>query len=70
MMADLSLDKEMLQEVIKKILRPAQKREAIAWLLETYHIGLHRGYRLMMQNSTVYNYCSCRDERAIALRIR
>ncbi len=32
LVADLSLDKEMLQEVIKKVLRPAQKRQAVHFL--------------------------------------
>ncbi|EQB9156453.1 IS3 family transposase [Morganella morganii] len=71
LVADLSLDKEMLQEVIKKkVLRPAQKREAVTWLLEAYRIGLRRGCRLMMQSRTVYHYQSRRDDRAVTQRIR
>ncbi|AKM46514.1 hypothetical protein QY76_03450 [Edwardsiella sp. EA181011] len=48
-MADVSLVKEMLQKAIKKVLRPVQKREAVAWLLAAYRIGLRQGCRLMMQ---------------------
>ncbi|HED1244715.1 TPA: IS3 family transposase [Enterobacter bugandensis] len=71
LVADLSLDKEMLQDVIrKKFLRPVQKREAVAYLLDAYRIGLRRGCRLMMQSRTVYNYRSCRDDRALTQRIR
>lgn len=47
-----------------------QKREAVAYLLEAYRIGLRRGCRLMMQSRTVYHYRSCRDDRAITQRIR
>ena len=32
------------------------KREAVAYLLNAYRIGLSRGFRLMMQNRAVYNY--------------
>lgn len=71
LVADLSLDKEMLQEVIKKkVLRPVQKREAVTWSLEAYRIGLRRGCRLMMQNRTVYHYQSRRDDRTVTQRIR
>ncbi|MFJ5477582.1 IS3 family transposase [Pectobacterium carotovorum] len=71
LVADLSLDKEMLQDIIrKKFLRPVQKREAVAYLLDAYRIGLRRGCRLMMQSRTVYNYRSCRDGRALTQRIR
>ncbi|WP_455821049.1 IS3 family transposase [Pseudomonas cerasi] len=71
LVADLSLDKEMLQDVIrKKFLRPVQKREAVEYLLAAYRIGVRRGCRLMMQSRTVYNYRSCRDDRALTQRIR
>lgn len=42
----------------------------MTYLLGAYHIGLRRGYRLMMQSRTVYNYRSCRDDRALTHRIR
>ncbi|MBO1587285.1 IS3 family transposase [Yersinia pseudotuberculosis] len=71
LVADLSLDKEMLQDVIrKKFLRPLQKRDAVEYLLAAYRIGVRRGCRLMMQSRTVYNYRSHRDDRAITQRIR
>ena len=47
-----------------------QKREAVEYLLAAYRIGVRRGCRLMMQSRTVYNYRSCRDDRAITRRIR
>jgi putative transposase len=70
LLADLGLGKEMLQEVIKKIMRPPQKRETVSWLLEAYRIGLRRGCRLMMQSRTVYHYQNRRDDRVITQRIR
>lgn len=47
-----------------------QKREAVEHLLAAYRIGVRRGCRLMMQSRTVYNYRSCRDDRALTQRIR
>ncbi|WP_225906041.1 IS3 family transposase [Salmonella enterica] len=71
LVAELSLDKEMLQEVLKpKVLRPAQKRQAVTFLLEAYRISVRRGCGLLMQNRTVYHWQSRRDDRAITLRIR
>ncbi len=70
LVADLSLDKEMLQEVIKKVLRPAQKRQAVHFLREAYRISVRRGCGLLMQSRTVYHWQSRRDDRAITLRIR
>ncbi|MBH0366985.1 IS3 family transposase [Salmonella enterica] len=70
LVAELSLDKEMLQEVLKpKVLRPAQKRLAVIFLLEAYRISVRRGCGLLMQSRTVYHWQSQRDDRAITLRI-
>ncbi|EGX3499913.1 IS3 family transposase [Salmonella enterica] len=71
LVAELSLDKEMLQEVLKpKVLRPAQKRQAVTFLLEAYRISVRRGCGLLMQSRTVYHWQSRRDDRAITLCIR
>ncbi|EJU2607920.1 TPA: IS3 family transposase [Salmonella enterica subsp. enterica serovar Muenchen] len=70
LVAELSLDKEMLQEVLKpKVLRPAHKRQAVTFLLEAYRISVRRGCGLLMQSRTVYHWQSRRDDRAITLRI-
>ncbi|EBR9943378.1 IS3 family transposase [Salmonella enterica subsp. enterica serovar Krefeld] len=70
LVAELSLDKEMLQEVLKpKVLRPAQKRQAVTFLREAYRISVRRGCGLLMQSRTVYHWQSQRDDRAITLRI-
>ncbi|WP_440515063.1 IS3 family transposase [Serratia sarumanii] len=71
LVADLSLDKEMLQEGAKtKVLRPAQKRQAVHFLQEAYRISGRRACGLLMQSRTVYHWQSRRDDRAITLRIR
>ncbi|WJT19272.1 transposase [Klebsiella pneumoniae subsp. pneumoniae] len=70
LVADLSLDKVMLRKLSKKVLRPAQKRQAVHFLREAYRISVRRGCGLLMQSRTVYHWQSRRDDRAITLRIR
>ena len=70
LVADLSLDKVMLRKLSKKVLRPAQKRQAVHFLREAYRISVRRGCELLMQSRTVYHWQSWRDDRAITLRIR
>lgn len=50
LVADLSLDKELLQEVQK----PAHKRHGV-FLQEAYYISVRRGCGLLMQSRTVYH---------------
>lgn len=70
LVADLSLDSKMLQVVIqKKVLRPVKKREVVEYLLAPNRIGVRRGCRLMIQSRAVYNYRSCRGDRALPQRI-
>jgi putative transposase len=71
LVADLSLDKEMLAGgADAKVLKPAQKRQAVHFLLGAYRISVRRGCGLLMQSRTVYHWQSRRDYRAITLRIR
>ncbi len=42
----------------------------MTYLLDAYRIGLRRSCRLMMQSRTVYQYRSCRDDRALTDQIR
>ena len=53
-----------------KVLRPAQKRQAMHFLRGAYRISVRRGCGLLMQSRTVYHWQSRRDDRAITLRIR
>ncbi|AXS53226.1 hypothetical protein D0884_26520 (plasmid) [Klebsiella pneumoniae] len=50
LVADLSLDKEKLQDVIRKKTEATQQLESKAYLLEAYSIRLLRGSLLMMQS--------------------
>lgn len=53
--AELSMGKDMLQEVIsKKTLKPARKRELAGWLIEAYSNGNHQECRLMPLASSSY----------------
>ncbi len=38
LVADLSLDKQMLQDVLKKVLKPSQRRKMVAGLISDYRI--------------------------------
>ena len=42
LVADLSLDKQMLQDVLRKKLRPAQFRGYGAWLQTCFGVSKHR----------------------------
>lgn len=70
LVAELSLDKEMLQDVIRKKFRVGAKTRS--GRLSAGHVSYRRSTRchLIMQSRMVYNYRSCRDDRAITRRIR
>ncbi|BBE55417.1 Transposase, IS3/IS911 family [Klebsiella pneumoniae] len=70
LVADLSLDKEMLQEVIKKSSEAGSETSGGAFSAGAYRISVRRGCGLPMQSRTVYHWQSRRDDRAITLRIR
>ena len=40
LLADLSLDKVMLQDVLKKALRPTQRKELVGHLIERYRLSI------------------------------
>ena len=69
--ADLSLDKQMLQDVLKKTLRPAQKRSAANDLIEVYRASVVRVCKLiMLHRSLWYHKSSRRDDTVIRMRMR
>lgn len=70
LVAELSLDKEMLQEVLKQSSEAGSEAPGGYILREAYRISVRRGCGLLMQSRTVYHWQSRRDDRAITLRIR
>lgn len=62
--ADLSLDKIMLQNVLKKVVKPSSRREMIRYL-ETHHsVSEQRACALAACMRSTYRYRSRRDIRA------
>ena len=45
LVADLTLDKHILQEVLKKVLRPVRRRELVNQVVEGYEISRQRACR-------------------------
>ena len=54
--ADLSLDRQVLQDVIKKALKPMQCKELWHYLMYQYRISVMRDCRLMMLVPCMYYY--------------
>ena len=50
LLADLSLDKVMLQDVLKKALRPTQRKELVGHLIERYRISIKRACLVCQQS--------------------
>lgn len=46
LVADLTLDKNILQEVIKKDLRPVRRRELAVWIRKTYGLAIDKACNL------------------------
>ncbi|MFH7109549.1 IS3 family transposase [Achromobacter xylosoxidans] len=70
--ADLTLDKQILQEVgAKKSLKAAKRRELAAWIHERFQISVQRACALaLLQRSTWYAKSHARDQSALRQRIR
>jgi putative transposase len=65
LVADLSLDKPMLQEVLaKRSLRPGRRQEIIRWLQGRYQVSERRGCAAMRFDRSVHRYQSLRDDQA------
>ena len=71
LVADLSLDKHILQEVVKKALRPACKRELVDQITHWFEIGSRRACGLVLMNRATFYYRSrAKDRSALKMRLR
>jgi len=71
LVADLSLDKAILQDVLRKKLKPAQRRELVEHVQVAYEISQWRACSTLRCNRTVMRYASIRDPQyALVMRIR
>ncbi|WP_394706875.1 IS3 family transposase [Marispirochaeta sp.] len=72
MVADLSLDKHMLQEVLsKKGVTPARRRDLVDWLHDEYGVGIKRGCNVLSLNRASYYYVPHRDDQMmLRMKIR
>jgi len=70
LVADLSLDKDMLRDVVrKKALKPARRRELIDYLRQVWQVSIRRACRVLKARRSTYHYKSRRPSQA-ALRKR
>jgi putative transposase len=69
LVADLSLDKHILRESLKKILRPAMKRKWVIWVQDAYQVSKPRACQLTGVARSTIRYRS-RRPRQESLRRR
>ena len=71
LVADLSLDKHMLSESLrKKSLRPARRRELAGWVLDTFQVSCLRACRLpQFGRASWYRRSRAKDQSALRMRI-
>ncbi|MCO5112984.1 MAG: IS3 family transposase [Bdellovibrionaceae bacterium] len=71
LVADLMLDKQMLQEVVqKKPLKPAKRRDLGQWLVKNFRVSHRRVCRLLRLARSTYDYKNHpRDDRAVREKI-
>ncbi|WP_241083294.1 IS3 family transposase, partial [Achromobacter xylosoxidans] len=71
LVADLSLDKAMLQDVLgKKALKPSRRRLLVDDLMKRYGVGVTKACAVVMISRSLYRYESCRrDSGALIMRI-
>ena len=72
LVADLSLDKHMLSEALrKKSLRPARRRELAGWFQDTFQVSCLRACRLaQFSRAAWYRRSRAKDQSGLRLRIR
>src|SRR5215470_8978571 len=69
--ADLSLDKEMLQDVIRRIMKPVRRRQLVDHARATWQVSIRRACRALPVHRSTYHYRSRRAGQAhLSKRIR
>lgn len=56
LVADLSLDKQMLQEVVQKTVKPVRKRELANFLIQAYRVSIRRATAVLQLRQATYFY--------------
>ena len=56
LVADLTLGKHMLQDILKKKVTPAQQRPMVQYLRSTYGLGIRRACRVIPLARSTYRY--------------
>lgn len=70
LVADLSLDKQMLQDVIKKVVKSPYKKEMANWKVNNYRVSVQRACRCVRLPKSMYYYIHHhRDEGLLKMRI-
>lgn len=70
LVAHLSLDKQMLQDVIKKVIKPTYKKEMTLWMVDHYQISKNRACKCVLLCRSMFFYRRHRrDETALKMRI-
>lgn len=59
--AELTLDKAMLTDVLKKVVKPPPRRSIVDYLTSTYAVTERRACRLVALSRSVYQYRRHRD---------
>lgn len=71
MVADSTLDKNILQEVIRKSLTPTRRREIVQWLIDMCKVSVERACRLgNFSRGGWYRKSTARDQSGLRMRIR
>jgi putative transposase len=71
LVADLSLDKQLLQDVLKKVLKPVQRRHAAQHLIDAYRLSARRACRVLNLQRACFAYQAYgRDDTVLRQRLR
>ena len=71
LVADLTLDRHILQEVIKKELATPRRRDIARWVRDCFQLSIRRACALScLRNATWYYHSQARDSSVLRQRMR